>query len=154
MTGESAGMTKDAGNCSVGYYCTSGSYLFQPANVNFGGLCPPGHFCPSGTSLPQQCPLGTYLPSYLGSSVKSCLPCPGGYHCNATGLANPYGKCNAGYYCISGAKSPRPSPDGPLLLVICSNDADSCYPCVRCNWRFLPSVVLLSDWQLVAAAVQ
>ena len=38
--------------------------------------------------------------------VQDCSNCTGGMHCNTTGLVNPAGDCQPGYYCPVGSSSP------------------------------------------------
>eukprot|EP01022_Parablepharisma_sp_SALTPOND_P011564 TRINITY_DN1484_c0_g1_i1.p1 TRINITY_DN1484_c0_g1~~TRINITY_DN1484_c0_g1_i1.p1 ORF type:complete len:805 (+),score=10.50 TRINITY_DN1484_c0_g1_i1:2730-5144(+) len=57
------GQDSSDGQCDAGFYClTSSPYKRPPVDDASGryGACPPGKFCPQGTSVPQNCPLGTY----------------------------------------------------------------------------------------------
>ncbi|KAG7455700.1 SCO-spondin-like isoform X1, partial [Solea senegalensis] len=84
--------------------------LLQVA-VAFGGMCPAGYVCPQGTKHPQQqpCPAGTWSNTVGAENLSSCMPCPPGHYCSSTGLNQPTGICDAGYYCSGGAMSPIPS---------------------------------------------
>ena len=62
--------------CSAGYV---GSAAFL-TNASCSGQCPTGHFCAEGTSTPQPCPSGTFMPARGAASGKSCIPCAPGQH--------------------------------------------------------------------------
>ncbi|XP_029373644.1 multiple epidermal growth factor-like domains protein 6, partial [Echeneis naucrates] len=48
------------------------------------------------------------MQSHLGaSSPEACLPCPAGTFCSQSGLSQPTGLCEAGYYCPAGSTSPN-----------------------------------------------
>ncbi|CDJ58833.1 hypothetical protein EMWEY_00018160 [Eimeria maxima] len=67
--------------------------------------CRVGHMCPMGSSFEIPCrPVSFYNPKEGIASVLSCLPCPPGKYCGSAGLAEPSGKCAAGFYCSSGAR--------------------------------------------------
>ena len=56
-------MEQPTGNCSAGYYCTSGVDMAQPdgsTNIGTGGKCGQGFYCPAGSSTMIACPAGTY----------------------------------------------------------------------------------------------
>ena len=87
------GLSVPSGNCSAGWYCTSGAFSATPtfsdnstANISqcscplanyTGGQCWPGTFCPSGSNYPVDCTAGQY--------------------CSIAGLDAPQGLCDAGY---------------------------------------------------------
>ncbi|XP_074535630.1 uncharacterized protein LOC141797845 [Halichoeres trimaculatus] len=60
--------------------------------------------------FPQQhpCPVGTWSSIVGAHNLSSCWPCPPGLHCNSTGLSQPSGVCDTGYYCTGGAFSSMP----------------------------------------------
>ena len=47
--------------CKEGYYCTLGASQANPTDGVTGNVCPKGNYCPRGSTVPQQCPIGTYL---------------------------------------------------------------------------------------------
>ncbi len=127
------GITGDA--CPVGHFCDAGTATPIPCEsgtytnaTGFGAClaCPSGHFCHLNSTVePEICPLGFYCPGgngldydacpigtlgiRNGLSLKSqCIPCPGGHYCDAVSLTSPSGVCEPGYFCLSGAISPRP----------------------------------------------
>lgn len=104
----SNGLTSPTGKCLVGFYCSGGSYLANPNGETFGSVCEEGTYCPEGSTFALSCPLGTYLPSKQAQKVEDCLQCPEGHFCNEIGLAEPKGKCDAGYFCVGGALSKNP----------------------------------------------
>ncbi|CAG6003426.1 unnamed protein product, partial [Menidia menidia] len=108
-----AGLSEPEGLCDPGHYCTSGASTASPVAVASGGVCPRGYICPKGTKHPQQhpCPVGTWSSSLGAQNVTSCLPCPPGLYCNSTGLSQPSGLCDNGYYCSKGAGLSKPTDD-------------------------------------------
>ncbi|XP_027901562.1 signal peptide, CUB and EGF-like domain-containing protein 1 [Xiphophorus couchianus] len=106
-----AGLSKPQGLCDPGHYCTSGATTSSPVSVATGDVCPSGYFCLQGTKFPQQypCPVGTWSISVGGQNLSSCWACPPGFYCNNTGLSQPSGLCDTGYYCSGGAKFSKPS---------------------------------------------
>ena len=90
--------------CKAGYFCPAKTidYTSNP--------CPVGHYCPNGTEYSNQfkCPRGTFRNQTLGESEDDCFPCPPGQYCDKDGQENPAGQCDAGYFCILGAKSRTP----------------------------------------------
>lgn len=67
----------------------------NPVNDEAGNLCPAGHYCPPGSSKPEPCPTGTFLPQSGMVYHNACLPCPGGKFCQGEGLASV-----SGVYCM------------------------------------------------------
>ncbi|XP_063762752.1 SCO-spondin isoform X2 [Eleginops maclovinus] len=126
------------GPCPIGYYCSEGSVAPQQCPLgtistedgrascsacpqgfycpgNNGSLsrtyeCPVGHYCPSGTWSKHQypCPAGSINPHTGMAQPQDCLPCPPGSFCLSPGKSVATGQCEAGYYCLSGAWSPKP----------------------------------------------
>jgi hypothetical protein len=83
----------------------SGPGSTSSSTNNIGGMCPAGGYCPRGSSLPTQCPAGTYNNNSGATSASDCQSCPAGYYC--AGSRNPYptGPCKGGYYCTGGSSS-------------------------------------------------
>lgn len=91
----SLGLSSPSGPCLPGYYCTSKARIPNPVNDEAGNLCPAGHYCPPGSSKPELCPTGTFLPQSGMVYRNACLPCPGGKFCQGEGLASV-----SGVYCM------------------------------------------------------
>lgn len=100
--------------CSLGHYCQGGVERKCPAGT-FGsdtmlsspacsGDCQPGYYCPAGTVNPIKCPLGHYCADGIAK-----VPCPAGSYGSIEGLRDREcsGKCQPGFYCLSGSKSPQ-----------------------------------------------
>jgi len=92
----SIGLSSPSGPCFPGYYCTSEARIPNPVNDETGNLCPAGHYCPPGSSKPELCPTGTFLPQSGMAYRNACLPCPGGKFCQGEGLASV-----SGVYCMN-----------------------------------------------------
>lgn len=58
--------------------------------------------------MPFPCPLGTFGHSPGLRELTDCVSCWGGRYCSQTGLAEPDGLCDEGYYCSSGAFTAAP----------------------------------------------
>ena len=93
---------------------------FSPKGVNVsqptpattsgvGGPCPVGHYCEAQTSVPSQCPVGTYRDVEYGTQVSDCFDCTLGNYCDTLGLANVSGPCSPGFYCLVASDSPTPT---------------------------------------------
>lgn len=95
-------------NCPEGYFCDSSTGTVNPE------LCPAGYYCPNGTDIPVACPPGTFSTSEGVASSSECSPCPGGKYCATSGLQAPTGDCDAGYFCIQGARYATGTVDGSL----------------------------------------
>lgn len=75
----STGKAVPSGQCSGGYYCTSGAHSPTPEDGGAsGGSCPEGHYCPQGSSAPLPCPTGYYNNKNRSSRLSDCLTCPAG----------------------------------------------------------------------------
>ena len=84
------------GDCSAGYYCTSGAWIPDHINSTEGDKCPLYHICPTGSDAPVQCDIG--------------------YYANNTGLST-CSLCIAGYVCYPGV-APALCPQGKKLFHI------------------------------------
>ena len=115
-------MVTVSGPCDAGYYCQFGSDMAAPESGNKGtaGPCPKGKYCPAQTSVPIDCPIGTYNNDTHLTQESECLDCAYGRYCASPGLEEPTGECDAGFYCLRGASSPNnPTADstsGPCTI--------------------------------------
>ncbi|XP_043937062.1 neurogenic locus notch homolog protein 1-like [Protopterus annectens] len=87
--------------CPPGYYCDTLG-MVSPK------WCPAGFYCVEGASSPQPCEQGTYSNWGGLKSKKDCIPCSSGMYCSSTGLTEPSGFCEAGFYCSERASSATP----------------------------------------------
>ena len=72
--------------------------------------CLLGHYCLEGTgynTLP--CPSGTFGSRMGLSDITQCTNCTAGSYCQGTGLINPTGPCDPGYWCFSGVDKKTPT---------------------------------------------
>ena len=99
----------DLGNCSAGFYCQSGAIDETGIGTGIGGACPVGYWCGNNTVTPVACLPGTYQPSTGASASSDCLPCPAGMYCAFNASVAPTGQCSAGYYCLEGSSTPKPT---------------------------------------------
>lgn len=102
----SQALTAPTGNCDPGYYCIGGASVPNPTP------CPAGHYCEAGTHTPRPCPVGTFRNITGAINVSGCFPCTPGRYCDRTGLTEPAGYCQGGFYCTGGASVPNPFPTG------------------------------------------
>ncbi|XP_040546472.1 zonadhesin-like isoform X6 [Gallus gallus] len=123
----SAGLVSPSGPCLPGYYCTLKAHVPNPANDATGGLCPAGHYCPAGSSEPQPCPSGMFLPQSGMAYHNACLPCPGGKFCQGEALMSVSGLCSAGYFCDG--ESTRPDHKQCPPGFYCPKGSESPVPC-------------------------
>ena len=122
---ETQGLDKPTGQCDQGYFCPNGSLVATEKE------CPAGHYCPTGSSIPQPCPIGTYLPGKRAFNKQDCINCTGGYFCDSSGLDSVSGPCAPGYYCPPGQQDKKPVEyhcpkghyclEGSLLPTRCEN---------------------------------
>ena len=98
------------GSCDPGYYCIEGAAVPNPELTPTGvaGPCPEGHYCPRNTKSPLPCPLGTYSNKTRLKNVDQCENCWFGFYCGQTGLTTYSTRCDAGFYCLRGAKVGNP----------------------------------------------
>lgn len=90
-------------DCDPGYYCPLNSRSRTQKQ------CPPGHYCPKGSPIPKACKPGTYVPGYGHANESECLLCEAGKFCNVSGLSEPQGECDPGYFCPPGQSTSNPS---------------------------------------------
>ncbi|MGH0137990.1 UNVERIFIED_CONTAM: hypothetical protein FKN15_065321 [Acipenser sinensis] len=88
--------------CPAGFYCTSEA-------TEIPTVCPRGYFCVEGSSSPEPCEEGTYSARPALGAGSECAPCVGGWYCAGTGLTEPTGSCEAGFYCRERARSATPA---------------------------------------------
>ncbi|CAH1797049.1 unnamed protein product [Owenia fusiformis] len=101
------------GPCQEGFWCEGGAASRVPNITNDypnNGPCPVGHYCPEGTPTPIQCPAGTLRNVTGGAALEDCLPCTGGSYCETSGLSQPTGLCQRGYYCPSNHSTTTKTP--------------------------------------------
>ncbi|KAF0717142.1 hypothetical protein As57867_002460, partial [Aphanomyces stellatus] len=128
--------TAPTGLCAPGYYCVLNSMLSAPTGLSTlangttvgGTICPSTTYCPQGSSIPRQCPAGTYAPT---TGMALCNTCPAGFvvvylvvcaslsmlvgfYCPAGVDSFANFSCPAGYYCPPGTPtaSAFPCPQG------------------------------------------
>ena len=108
----SSDLQMPSGDCDAGYYCLGGAISSRGGDgaSNATNLpCPEGSFCPLGSAFPTLCPPGTYLNGTAAQSEADCQLCDAGQFCSVAGLPLPEGPCDAGFYCVQGVQSSRPS---------------------------------------------
>ncbi|XP_061917834.1 uncharacterized protein si:ch211-286b4.4 [Entelurus aequoreus] len=114
--------------CPPQHWCQSGEPSARP--------CPAGHYCdglPGSDNNewtgPKPCPVYTYRASPGAGSKDGCLPCPPGFHCNSTGLAD-YANtpCPPGFWC-SGSGRPIFCPAGTKRALPGAAEPRQCEPC-------------------------
>ncbi|XP_023933458.1 uncharacterized protein LOC106181652, partial [Lingula anatina] len=135
--------TAPTGNCSEGYYCTSGVDRPTPGADNstinctcpdqatftgVGGVCPLGHYCPLGTTVAQPCNAGTYA-AMVGMSL--CTVCPQGFYCMANASEFLSTPCPEGHYCLNGTEhsTEHKCPPGTYNNLTQGTSLADCQPC-------------------------
>ena len=121
---QSVGLTAPEGECSGGFYCPESSASSSQVT------CPEGHFCPNASSLPLECPIGTFSNATNLETSSECISCSEGRYCDSTGLTMPAGECDPGFYCPLGTNSSTPleyecpigshCPGGTAVPLVCS----------------------------------
>lgn len=98
--------------CPAGYYCT------ENTTNPFDFACPTGHYCPQGTKYDVEfkCPAGTYNDLTTRQAENACKLCSPGKYCGAQGLEIPSGNCSAGWYCVGGSWSSKPTAEGNVSM--------------------------------------
>ena len=158
------GSATPTGPCAPGYYCTINSVrpnqtpcqagtfrtLSGAASQSDCGACPAGYYCPIGTVIPFPCTRGSYclagvsepakcLKGYFGASPllrqnSQCTLCWAGRFCSVSGLSNPDGKCDPGYYCKGGAflSNPNDGTTGSICTAggVCPQGSIYPQPCL------------------------
>mmetsp|Transcript_6632 Transcript_6632/g.24821 ORF Transcript_6632/g.24821 Transcript_6632/m.24821 type:complete len:4721 (-) Transcript_6632:61-14223(-) len=97
------GLSEATLDCAPGYYCTAGAKIAKPKDGTTGDLCPKGKYCPEGTSIPRNCPNGTYS-NVLG--LETCYTCPTGFYCNESTIEP--APCPHTRYCPPGTGPDQP----------------------------------------------
>ena len=123
--------------CPPGFYCdaTLQNDTFCTHGVQNPQPCPMGHYCPSGTNYATEygCPNGTFSDQIGLQASSDCTPCSGGMYCDREALTAPYGRCEAGYFCLSGSSSPTPTDGvtGDICPVgtYCPEGSNKTYDC-------------------------
>ena len=104
--------------CPAGYFCGDNT---STVVIDFRlFVCPAGHYCLAGTRYAVQfpCPAGTATVRRGLRNESACDPCGGGLACTRPGLVVADAVCQAGYYCVKGARSTTPR-QGPSEGDIC-----------------------------------
>ena len=91
----------DCGKCPSGYYC--------PQQTAQPHICPRGYYCPENIEIPIPCPIGTFGAGEGIAAEEDCTKCYGGRYCSQYGLAEPDGLCDAAYYCVDQSMTPVPT---------------------------------------------
>lgn len=88
--------------CPPGYWCVEGQITPDP--------CPAGHYCPAGTRYATEspCPNGTFNDVLLLQAVSECTDCTAGHFCETSGLDEPTGSCESGFFCGRGSATATP----------------------------------------------
>ena len=92
-------------DCPRGYFCSRMESLSKKDNQNWEQT-PPGYIGPLA------CPVGTFGAAEKLTAKSECTKCTAGRTCDLPGAQEPYGECDAGFYCLEGAWTPR--PDGTV----------------------------------------
>ncbi|EDV28435.1 uncharacterized protein TRIADDRAFT_51343 [Trichoplax adhaerens] len=122
-------LTSPSGKCQAGYYCPWKSDRFDMQ------ACPVGHYCPEGTLEPVKCPSGTFSNTTILKTSNDCTVCTPGYYCGSTGLTQPTGKCNAGYYCPAGSNTSQPSAYTCPIGAFCLEGSANPTYCANSTWQ-------------------
>ena len=144
--------------CPLGYYCVAGqigAFEHPCPGGTYGsstGLslasqctdCDEGYYCPQGSTQQFECPAGTYNEKKNMPDIINCLPCEKGFACDNIPISDvtvsdQRSKCQPGYYCPQGTKSPDqfPCPAGTFSDSDSLTDASECTPCTAgfyCNF--------------------
>ncbi|KDO27716.1 hypothetical protein SPRG_22196, partial [Saprolegnia parasitica CBS 223.65] len=79
--------------CPEGFVCLEGCTSPTPRNASMdnGYPCPAGYYCGNGTFQEQPCPVGTFNPLTMGTSLNtSCMPCAANTYQYQVGQATCY----------------------------------------------------------------
>eukprot|EP00606_Chrysophyceae_sp_TOSAG23-5_P001356 GSChrysophyteH2.ASY1.ANO1.1387.1 assembled CDS len=108
-------MTPASAICPAGNYCPMGSPVPTPCPAGTfrqdaqGEKAQPGYYAEAGDKVESACQTGKFQ---IDAGQGSCDDCPAGSYCpnpamttycDDTGLTEPTGDCDAGYYCTIGA---------------------------------------------------
>ncbi|XP_070551430.1 uncharacterized protein [Ptychodera flava] len=102
-------------SCPPGYYCDAVEaavfYGVSSHGVVIPTDCVAGYYCPQATEGKHQYPC---LEGHFSNVTNlerhdQCQPCPGGTYCDSQGLTEYADLCDAGYVCVSGSNTSRPT---------------------------------------------
>ena len=117
--------------CLAGYYCPQGS------SNSSGFICPTGHYCPEGTQHGTQfkCPPGTFSNVTGLQKINQCKKCSPGLFCPTSGLVQPGGECDGGFFCELGSaiRQPKNASDGGGICpsgFYCPRGSSQPVPCI------------------------
>lgn len=91
-------------DCLAGRFCND-TGMTDPL------ICTAGSYCPEGTDIPPPCERGTYSSRRGLQNATECTVCEAGLHCPDTGMLEPEGPCDPGFYCTGGAILSNPGAD-------------------------------------------
>ncbi|KAJ8397174.1 hypothetical protein AAFF_G00440080 [Aldrovandia affinis] len=155
------GLTQPSGLCAPGFYCRDGAKSPAPDDGVTGSRCPVGFHCPLGSTLPLNCPDGTYTnttgtPSPCATEHRTprrqcsvmvrrlcpgaarCLDCPLGRYCLEAGGVQ---LCPWGHYCPGGTgEDVLPCPPGTYNPQPGQGHLEQCLLC--------PAGTYCEDWGL------
>ena len=145
----SSGLEVPFGPCSEGFYCFSGSTTATPFDIGLnssivcqssvesclcsdsddinGGTCPIGYYCPMGAPLPISCTPGMYCPYELLAEPFGV--CNAGYFCNGSATSPEQFPCAPGHYCTKGSNNSTPCPLGTFSEDSLNQNISSCLSC-------------------------
>ncbi|KAL8012133.1 putative tyrosine-protein kinase ephrin type A/B receptor [Plasmopara halstedii] len=121
---EKPGQVQPSGLCAAGNFCPPRSEnAFGRTADDDTHVCPAGFFCPEGTYLPLMCPTGTYSNATGLKRFDDCVFCDEGAYCTGSGLVEPTGPCDGGYYCRRNNTQPDPS-SGVTMVVTGTEESE------------------------------
>ena len=94
--------------------------------VGFGGRCPTGHYCPKGSTLPIECPAGSYQDK---EGQTNCKLCPAGYFCLAKASTYNDTICPSGRYCPVNTSVPILCQEGTFNNLTGQTEESNCVLC-------------------------
>lgn len=94
--------------------------------VGFGGRCPTGHYCPKGSTLPIECPAGSYQDK---EGQTNCKPCPAGFFCLAKASTYNDTICPSGRYCPVNTSVPILCQEGTFNNLTGQTEESNCVLC-------------------------
>ena len=137
--------TRGSGSCDAcpeRFYCPRGTSDPVP--------CPVGAYCPASTASANEhpCPPGTFSNETRLASDGECSLCTPGSYCAAYGLTSVEGLCGLGHYCGHGAEEIEPSGTDRTAGGPC----DAGYVCLRGSKTARPSALISEALNLTSGA--